>query len=305
MPCSIPPLLSMPSIALTLPRYGLGNYSRSVRTSRQPLAEARIIADLSRAGKRLMGFCRTNLFKRLESSGQAFLQSIERHILRNFVYLHALENDHPLPIGTQDASLLDVRINDADRDLFAPEEDEDNGDHQEPDVPRLQPRPISAAALPRSMTQYAGPLKRRFRWLRADRFLPQLAKDLHADSTALLRGAAGNAVHWDPDRDAKLKTTGLRLITHEHPGKKAPCFHPVCRHRALPCRSSCRLVGSSRLAAVTGDTDDPTQLAWRFSPVSNNKRTRVVARSRTRRPHCYRCPERRSEPARCGDRREL
>ena len=27
---------------------------------------------------------------------------------------------------------------------------------------------------------------------------------------------------------------------------------------------------------MTGDTDDPTQLAWRFSPVSNNKRTRVV-----------------------------
>ena len=30
-----------------------------------------------------MGFCRTNLFKRLESSGAAFIQSIERHILRN------------------------------------------------------------------------------------------------------------------------------------------------------------------------------------------------------------------------------
>ena len=55
-----------------------------------------------------MGFCRTNLFKRLESSGQAFLQSIERHILRNFVYLHAIENGLPLPIGTQDAELLDA-----------------------------------------------------------------------------------------------------------------------------------------------------------------------------------------------------
>jgi hypothetical protein len=83
-----------------------------------------------------MGFCRTNLFKRLESSGQAFLQSIQRHILRNFVYLHALEHDQQLPIGTQDASLLDARITDADRDLFAPEEDEDNN-HQEPDVLRL------------------------------------------------------------------------------------------------------------------------------------------------------------------------
>ena len=50
-----------------------------------------------------MGFCRTNLFKRLESSGQAFIQSVERHILRNYIFLHAIENGLPLPIGTQDA----------------------------------------------------------------------------------------------------------------------------------------------------------------------------------------------------------
>jgi hypothetical protein len=34
--------------------------------------------------------------------------------------------------------------------------------------------------------------------------------------------------------------------------------------------------GSSRLAAVTGDTNDPTQIAWRFSPVSNSKRSQVA-----------------------------
>ncbi len=38
-----------------------------------------------------MGFCRTNLFKRLESSGQVFIQSVERHILRNYIFLHAIE----------------------------------------------------------------------------------------------------------------------------------------------------------------------------------------------------------------------
>lgn len=35
-----------------------------------------------------MGFCRVNLFKRLESGGPAFLQSVERHVLRNFVVLY-------------------------------------------------------------------------------------------------------------------------------------------------------------------------------------------------------------------------
>src|SRR6185436_4221119 len=79
-------------------------------------AEARMLQDLSRAGKRLMGFCRTNLFKRLESSGQSFVLSIERHILRNYIFLHAIDNREPLPIGTQDAALLDTRTYDEDAD---------------------------------------------------------------------------------------------------------------------------------------------------------------------------------------------
>ena len=54
---------------LELPRYGLGNYvGPSPQTPPTP-AETKVLDDLSRAGKRLMGFCRTNLFKRLESSG--------------------------------------------------------------------------------------------------------------------------------------------------------------------------------------------------------------------------------------------
>jgi len=63
-----------------------------------------------------MGFCRTNLFKRLESSGEAFLQSVERHVLRNFVFLHALEQQKTVPIGAQDAEMLDARIFDEDAD---------------------------------------------------------------------------------------------------------------------------------------------------------------------------------------------
>jgi hypothetical protein len=103
---------------LKLPRYGLGNYIDE-RPHEPPTAvEAKTIADLSRAGKRLMGFCRTNLFKRLESSGQAFIQSIERHILRNCVYLHALGSRRPVPIGAQDAALLDGRFYEGDTDLL-------------------------------------------------------------------------------------------------------------------------------------------------------------------------------------------
>ena len=101
---------------LSLPRYGLGNYIKATPHEPPTEAEAKEIKKLSRAGKRLMGFCRTNLFKRLESGGPAFIQSLERHVLRNFIFLHAIENDLPLPIGTQGAEFLDGSLGDKDLD---------------------------------------------------------------------------------------------------------------------------------------------------------------------------------------------
>src|SRR5207302_6879668 len=149
--------------------------------------------------KRLMRFCRTNLFKRLESSGQAFLQSIERHILRNFVYLYAFEKNELIPIGTQDASLLDARFHDTDSDLFASEDNGDDvGNHQFNGHLRTEDEfRLRAAEVYKT---YAGPLKKQFRWLRADQFQPQLAKDLQADIQALL-GVLEKCGDWKPERD--------------------------------------------------------------------------------------------------------
>lgn len=143
---------------LALPRYGLGNYLQERPHDPPTAAEARIILDLSRAGKRLMGFCRTNLFKRLESSGQAFIQSIERHILRNFVYLHAIEAGLPLPIGTQDASLLDARFADDDRGLLSDDEDDnEEASIEDTDGARLVRRGICASGRPKSMSNMRAP----------------------------------------------------------------------------------------------------------------------------------------------------
>src|SRR5258708_13222919 len=93
---------------LNMPRYGLGNYIGPGQKQHATAAEKQQLASLSRAGKRLMGFCRTNLFKRLESGGAAFIQSIERHVFRNFIFLHALALGLDLPIGTPSPHLLDV-----------------------------------------------------------------------------------------------------------------------------------------------------------------------------------------------------
>ncbi|RPH90860.1 MAG: NgoFVII family restriction endonuclease, partial [Calditrichaeota bacterium] len=58
---------------LELPRYGLKNYLLAKPVIASTPEEQTIMSNLSRAGRRLMGFCRTNLFKRLESSGYSFL----------------------------------------------------------------------------------------------------------------------------------------------------------------------------------------------------------------------------------------
>ena len=255
---------------LTLPRYGLGNYIEEHPLEPPTASDARIIADLSRAGQRLMGFCRTNLFKRLESSGQAFLQSIQRHILRNCVYVHALEKGQPIPIGTQDASLLDSRFTDADNELFEENEGGEGSDDNSDGELRTEEDFRASAA--KVYEAYAGPLKRRFRWLRADWFRPELAKDLSADMNALLT-VLSRCGDWDPERDSKLSKLH-DLVARRHPGEKMIVFTQFADTvRYLTEQLQARAV--DRLSAVTGDSDNPTRLAWRFSPESNEKRDQI------------------------------
>ena len=99
---------------LDLPRYGLANYILRNPISLPDEKESEIIEDLSRAGRRLMGFCRTNLFKRLESCGESFILSVKRHIIRNRIYLYALENNLEIPLGSQDSAIMDTSVSDSD-----------------------------------------------------------------------------------------------------------------------------------------------------------------------------------------------
>ena len=259
-----------------LPRYGLGNYVAAKPHKPPTQKEANQLDDLSRAGKRLMGFCRTNLFKRLESSGEAFQQSLERHVLRNYIFLHAIENDLPLPLGTQDAGLLDTANYDEDIDdqsavaeLFAEGEDErsqNNVPLNLRDVASFQKRAAETYEL------YAGKMKKRFKWLRQDLFVVELKEDLISDSDCLLK-ILDNCGQWDASKDAKLAAL-LELLTVKHPKEKVMIFSQFADTvRYLERQLKSR--GLKSMAAVSGDTEDPTAFAWRFSPSSNNKRDRV------------------------------
>ena len=267
--------------ALHLPRYGLGNYVAAQPTPGPTTAERQSLDGLSRAGKRLMGFCRTNLFKRLESGGPAFIESIERHILRNFVFIHAIEHGLPLPLGTQEAELLDARVADEDPDALLPVAPDDAGDAPAPHDERVETATTAdpdevryRAQAARVYADYAGPQRKRFKWLRPGLFDPSLRVHLLADTRALLAVLAACGA-WDPARDAKLAAL-YRLLTETHPNEKVLIFTQFA-DTVRYLTEQLAACGLLAFAGVTGAAADPTALAWRFSPVSNDKRARVAA----------------------------
>ena len=256
---------------LQLPRYGLGNYVAAAPRTPPTQVEAKVLDDLSRAGKRLMGFCQTNLFKRLESSGHAFLLSVERHVLRNFIFLHAIENDLPLPIGTTDAGLLDPQSFDEDAeqavgDIFDTEDDEENGESGGATTLRTEENFRERAA--ETYALYANRYGRRFRWLASHHFVADLTRDLTTDAT-ILRDLLVRFGEWQAAKDAKLHALE-EVLVNQHPDHKVLVFTQFADTvRYLEKELKAR--GLSQMEAVTGDTANPTRLAWRFSPKSNQK----------------------------------
>lgn len=262
--------------ALHLPRYGLGNYLHPQPTPPATAAEDNQLAGLSRAGKRLMGFCRTNLFKRLESSGEAFQQSIERHILRNYIFLYALDQGLDLPLGTQDAGLLDAGVYDDDPDdenAQAEGLEQDDGDDSPPVLTtRLRTEAdvqVHAAAV---YQHYTTTFKKRFKWLRPSLFTMELRHALHADAKRLFAILTANG-DWRADQDAKL-TALHRLIVKKHSREKVIIFTQFA-DTARYLETQLRAKGVQQLAGVTGGDADPTEYARRFSPVSNGKRDQI------------------------------
>ena len=256
---------------LILPRYGLGNYVAPKPKTPPTSQQAKAIEGLSRAGTRLMGFCRTNLFKRLESAGPAFILSIERHILRNFIVLYALENNLDVPLGTQGAELLDTRHYDED-----PESSfvNDEGDEEEDATASndLSTETDYRERAAKAYEAYSGSLKTRFKWLPGSLFIKDLSKDLLADAQSLL-SILKLCGEWKADADNKLAAL-IALINEKHPKDKLLVFTQFAdTARYLKAQLAAR--GIQLVEEATGQSADPTSLAWRFSPQSNDKREQI------------------------------
>ncbi|MGH8190840.1 MAG: helicase-related protein [Rhodanobacteraceae bacterium] len=253
--------------ALHVPRYGLGNYVEPKQEQTASPAERKLVGNLGRAGKRLMGFCRTNLFKRLESSGSSFLQSIERHILRNEIYLYALGNGKDLPLGVLDSGVLDAdRVDEDFEGLHDEPEDLLDGMVEAPTDIEPSLTYVQAEAV---YAQYAGQYKRRFKWISPRFFKPILREHLEADTQAL-RELLREYGPWSADEDRKLATL-IELVRQQHADRKVLVFTQFADTARYLARELQR-AGVKRIEAATGASMDPYALACRFSPHSNQRK---------------------------------
>ncbi|MFH1321086.1 MAG: helicase-related protein [Bacteroidota bacterium] len=243
---------------LDLPRYGLANYILQKPSIKPTKEEEVIIANLSRAGKRLMGFCRTNLFKRLESSGFSFLISISRHILRNYVFFYAIQNNLPVPIGKNISQNLDDFLEDNDTDNNGEDENTINFILNE----NVYLKKASKVYELYSSSKY----KHQFDWIRSEFFAPVLLKQLSTDCSDIIKILkVGN--DWNVNEDRKLNALH-KLLSNKHKNEKVLIFTQYA-DTAYYLSEHLKIRKLEQLEHVTGNSENPTALAYRFSPVSN------------------------------------
>jgi superfamily II DNA or RNA helicase len=246
---------------LELPRYGLQKYLLDNPKIKANNRETILTLSLSRAGKRLMGFCRTNLFKRLESSGYSFLLSLSRHVLRNYLFIYALKNNLPIPIGKRISQNLDEYLEDDDL------ENENEGEENNTLNLILKEKTY----LERAETLYklyaSEKYESRFDWIRSGFFKKSLAETLISDCRQIIE-VMKIGENWQAKNDKQLNAL-YELLTEEHPEEKVLIFTQFA-DTAYYLTNELQKRGIENLEWVTGSSENPTESAHRFSPNSNN-----------------------------------
>ncbi len=260
---------------LALPRYGLQQYLTEKPLIKATKEEKLIMQNLSRAGRRLMGFCRTNLFKRLESSGHSFLLSLSRLILRNYIFIYALQNKLPIPIGKNIITNLDEYLEDEDVD--------GDGDDNTLSLVLQEDKYLEIAE--KVYTTFKTKYEKRFDWINSEFFSDHkreivdkegnkkiidvsLLKTLISDSKEVIK-ILTIGKDWNPDEDRQLNAL-YNLLTQKHSKEKVLVFTQFA-DTVYYLTKELKKRGIIKIESVTGSDENPTHKAHRFSPFSNQK----------------------------------
>jgi len=240
--------------SLKLPRYDLISYLDK-RVTDVTTSEQAIIEDLENSRGNLLGFTRTMLLKRLSSSGAVFIVSLQRHLLRNYIYLAAIQQKSDLPIGTFD-----------DSRVFSDEDDWLDFSVANPGekIPSTTAEweQLGEAAYQELLDRAPVNIK----WIRSKLFLGKLKTQIE-DDNKVISGLLKQFGNWDQLNDTKLDALQT-LLEETHPDEKVLIFSEYA-DTAKYVADSLERRGVTKISAVTGDNDDPTRLARRFSPGSN------------------------------------
>ena len=225
---------------LRLPRYRLDDYEdpKTERTA----ADAKILADIRSGRGNVSGFVRVGLFKRLSSSGHSFILSLQRQRARNELFIHAIDERLPVPLG----SFSDHQFMVTDEDL---EEGGELHGTMESRYHQLERRlPVST------------------KWLSTRVFKPSLRKDLVRDNE-IITGLLDTFGTWDSSKDSKVDAL-VDLLRGDHVDEKVLVFTEYA-DTANYVSQALEDAGVSNVGLATGDTADPAGMARRFSPESN------------------------------------
>lgn len=248
--------------SLSLPRYGLLNYYDESKATDISKVELDIIANLSRAGERMMGFAKSTFFKRIDSSGFSFLLTLCRHILRNAVYFYAIQNNLDLPIG--DTNSIYDAFTDEDTSSIGVDSDIHLAYEREG---QLHISTDWDEYLKKAKEYYSIlKAKNNCSWISPKYFKRTLKQKLKSDSFTLI-DMINLCGAWNPVNDQKLNELE-KLIIEKHPCEKVLVFTQYA-DTANYIYDQLKNRNIGKVDVATGGCDNQTRIVERFSPVSN------------------------------------
>ena len=248
---------------LRLPRYGLSQYEDKTKTADALPMEKQLLDNLSRAGQRMMGFCMSTFFKRIDSSGFSFLLTLYRHILRNAVFIYAIENKSPLPIGDENELPEDYLDDNDVNNVFGIE-----GSENTEDGSGLINIPTDMDVYMAKAKTYYNDLsaKNNVEWIDSRYFKRSLKQRLRQDCEKIIE-MINLCGKWETSTDQKLNELE-RLLKKTHKDDKVLVFTQYSDTAKYIYHQLVRR-GFKRVDVATGGSANQTTIVDRFSPKSN------------------------------------
>ena len=243
---------------LKLARYDLSQYKKKNLTGLS-IEEENLFKDLERSRAHPKGFCRINLFKRLESSGFSFLQSVQRHILRNCIFIYAIETEQDLIVGEKGGEVIADAFDDKEGGMIGFSEENEETSWFFTDFDSFHKKAEEA------YKKYKEKNSKSLRWVSSSYFTDKLKEDLKKDTEQFI-SLLKKSKNWNPEKDLKLKK--LEELLKKRKEKKVLIF-TQSRETAEYLIEQLQIRGLKNSELITGGTDNIQPIIKRFSPISN------------------------------------